>query len=193
MSEYYYLVSSLPLLDPEGYPSINVAEFLDSCNDFLLPRDMRILEALSLVPGSLDEVDSALPGWTVWESTLRNTILQKRKVVVSGTDKERYISEKGDFFAEIEDGVQEAFQKGTPLEREKHLDRMRWSRLEDMELGHDFDFQRLSVYKLKLLLCLKQSERDLDKGSENYDHVITAVYGTNNIDPPLLEEYKEQI
>jgi len=188
MAQFYYLISSLPMLTLNESPSIDSSQFLDSCLDFISPENFEILENLSIAPDDLS-VDSAIPEWSVWETLLRNRLVTQRGKTGSGYEK--YLHEERDSFSEIEKGVQEAYLKPDPLEREDYLDQMRWTKLEDLEVGHDFDFIKLCIYKMKLMLCEKRLGRNKEKGSQNYDDIVEAIYGVNPLDPPQIEEHRD--
>ena len=188
MAQFYYLISSLPMLTLDESPSIDLSGFMDSCVDSLSPDEFQSLEALSADPGDLSD-DCALPEWNIWETVLRNQLVHKR--IKPGNGGEKYLHEEYDTFAEIIKGVQEAYLKSDPLERENYLDQLRWSELENLEVGHEFDFRKLCIYKIKLMLCEKRKSRSREKGSENYDDIIETIYGINPLDPPQIEEHKE--
>jgi hypothetical protein len=154
-------------------------EFLDACADWLPDDAMeRIRELTLLPPEDIRKGDSAIDRWNVWETRLRNALAARRsRRDGGGGDRaaEKYLRENLDFFSEIEDGVQEAFSKSSPLEREDVLDKLRWRALEDIESGHDFDFDKLCVYKLKLLLLAKRASRNTAKGEENLEAALTTT------------------
>jgi hypothetical protein len=166
-------------------PSIDSSQFLDSCSDFISPEDFEILTNLSISP---NDISSPIPEWSIWETLLRNRLVHQRGSAGSGYEK--YLHEERDSFSEIEKGVQEAYLKSDPLEREDFLDQMRWTKLEDLEVGHDFDFIKLCIYKMKLMLCEKRLGRNKEKGSLNYDDIVETIYGVNPLDPPQIEEHK---
>jgi len=176
------------MLTLDESPLIDSLKFLDSCSDFISPEDFEILTNLSISPDDLT-TDSPIPEWSIWETLLRNRLVTKRGKSGSGADK--YLHEEMDSFSEIEKGVQEAYLKSDPLEREDYLDQMRWTKLEDLEVGHDFDFKKLCIYKMKLMLCEKRLGRNREKGSRNYDDIVETIYGVNPLDPPQIEEHKD--
>ena len=69
----------------------------------------------------------------------------------------------------------EAFAAENPLEREKLLDYGRWTKLEELELGHRFDFDVLCAYKLKLEILLKWKARSADQAAGNLDLAAAGV------------------
>ena len=184
MAQFYYLISSLPMLTLDEKPSIDSAKFLDSCNGFVLPEELETLSDLALHPSDSNSCN-VIEEWSNWETLLRNQLVLKR----AKQGSEKYLHEEHDTFSEIVKGVQEAYLKADPLEREDYLDQLRWTRLEDLEVGHEFDFRKLCIYKIKLMLCEKRINRSREKGSENYDDIINTIYGSNHLDPPQIEEH----
>lgn len=175
MSEYYYLVASLPMLTLEAVPEISSDEFLAAISEHLSSFELSALETLSLLPSIGESRIESVQAWNEWETSVRNTIVGLRaKGDVSKSDNFKR-SDCG-FFSEIDKGVVEAFAKSNPLEREKHLERIRWAFLDDLELGHDFDIVKLAAYRLKLMLCEKRSSVSVEKGAANYDAIIASVY-----------------
>ena len=184
MAQFYYLISSLPMLSLDETPSIDSAKFLDSCDGFVLPEELETLTELALHPSDPPS-DNILEEWSNWETLLRNQLVLKR----SKQGGEKYLHEENGTFSEILKGVQEAYLKADPLEREDYLDQLRWARLEDLEVGHEFDFRKLCIYKIKLMLCEKRMNRGKEKGSTNYDDIINTIYGVSQVDPLQIEEH----
>ena len=181
MAQFYYLISSLPMLELDEVPNVNSTGFLELCADFVSPVQSEILAGLSLVP---NKDDDSFPEWNRWETMLRNRLALHREAFVKGASN--FTREEKDYFAEVEKIVQDAYLKDNPLEREDFLDRMRWARLEDLEVGHEFDFMKLCTYRLKLLLCEKRRNRDKEHGSSNYDRIVSDIYG-DKAEPLELE------
>lgn len=181
MSKYYYLVSTLPMLRwftvnhhewNENIP-FSSDDFMARCSGWLSESEFRRLNKLSLIPS--EDISSpagySAEKWYVWETCLRNKIV-KFRVLSSEKDAEKNIRTESDCFSEIDRGVQEAFTASDPIKREKALDLLRWNMLEDIESGHHFDFDKLCVYKLKLMLREKWIGRDEKKGSENLEYIL---------------------
>ena len=154
---------------------ISLDKFNDWCIGQVSDKDMELLDRLSLVP----EADAVFPANTAaekfrqWETSLRNRIAIHR--APQGKDVHDYLHEEKGCFCEIDSGIQEAFALKNPLEREKYFDRMRWRALDDFESGHHFDFDKLCVYKLKLLLLEKWNERQVPQGEKNLDVMLEKI------------------
>jgi hypothetical protein len=182
MAGYYYLISSLPMLMFDGEAPMTVEEFVSNCHDHISKRDSELLEKLSLIP----EIDQTFPAgsaadrWKQWEICLRNRIAVHR--APQGKDVHGYLRDESGCFCEIDSGIQEAFAIKNPLDREKYFDRMRWRALDDFESGHHFDFDRLCVYKLKLMLLEKWSNRQVPEGVKNLESMLEKIDSDFNAD-----------
>ena len=175
MAGYYYLISSLPMLTFDEKALLSVEEFNEACMGKVAGNDLQVLGELSLIPeaGRVYPMGSAAERWRQWEICLRNRIAVHR--APQGKDVHDYLQEESGSFGEIETGIQEAFALKNPLEREKYLDRMRWRALEDFESGHHFDFDKLCIYKLKLMLLDKWNERQVEQGVKNLDVMLGEI------------------
>ena len=74
--------------------------------------------------------------------------------------------------------VKEALGAGTPLAVETALDRRRWSCLEELETGTQFDLGRLVVYRLKLLLLERKNRFRPEPGRESFTQGIRRYWTT---------------
>jgi len=165
MSEYYYLLSSLPTLREGEPPPFAAAEFLRRCADWLTPEAMAELVALELLPpvGALPSSCPTIAAWHDWETDLRNRLAQLRQPAAE-RDPALDLRPVGPCFPDNERALREALAAATPLERERQLDRLRWRRLDELEIGWSFGFDRLCVYKLKLLLAEGWQRRTAEAG-----------------------------
>jgi hypothetical protein len=154
---------------------LSIEEFNAACVDKISEKDLNTLNRLGPVPesGGLYPANSAAERWRQWEVCLRNRIAAHR--APQGKDVHSYLQEEKGCFGEIDTGVQEAFALKNPLERERYFDRMRWRALEDFESGHHFDFDKLCIYKLKLLLLEKWGERQKEQGEKNLDVMLEQI------------------
>ena len=187
MAAYYYLISSLPMLDLDSPVKLDSSAFIELCRDFLPENELEIISSLKIEPNETSTNISELEAWKNWETQLRNSLVKYRgkEANINVND---YLREERDYSSEIEKGVVDAYSKSNPLEREDHLDKVRWSKLEGMEVGHDFDFLKLCLYKLKLLICEKRNKYNLEKGSQDFDEVIAHIYEQDSMEPLQIED-----
>ena len=182
MADFYYLLSSLPMLRPNQGVPMSTAQFMATCETQLAPEEMLALAAVSSIPAEESDfkANSVPAKWNIFETCLRNRIIDTRSA--KNSDSAQYMREEKDYFSAIDRGVQEAFGRDNPLEREKRLDATRLEFLDDLDGAHYFDFGALCVYKLKLMLLEKQARWDHDHGIANFNAVITAASTINTDD-----------
>ncbi len=174
MADFYYLMSSLPMLRLGDSPQLNSAQLLEICADKLSSCELTTLKQLTLIPDDHNAIgNSAIKAWNDWETCLRNRLAIRRGTADNSADE--YLHHENDFFSEIDAGIQEAVALSNPLECERHLDALRWRRLNDIESGVAFSFSALTIYMVKLLLLEKWLPRDNEHGYENLDLAITGI------------------
>ncbi|NOY80869.1 MAG: DUF2764 family protein [Kiritimatiellaeota bacterium] len=172
-TSYYYLVSSLPLLRLEEPPPFPSSEFLDTCRGQLSATRFAKLAQVTLLPRARAccEVERQ---WNEWETGLRNCLVRHRAAAL-GLDPERLFRPTSEVWPQLDRQVDEAMNGRDPGQRELALDRLRWQHLTDLEPGHDFDFETLVIYRLKLLLVEKRSARTVERGERNMEALLGRV------------------
>jgi hypothetical protein len=166
VSRYYYTVASLPMLFYDGDLPMSRSAFLEICGMELTANNHRLLESVSI--DRLNRTQPAcdvLKAWHMWESGLRNELAGLR-AQTKGWDVEKYIREGAEAF-----GVTQIVREATgvsPLEGEDVLNRARWSFLDELEVGHHFDIEKLMVYFLKLQILERKASFDKEKGTEKF-------------------------
>jgi len=175
--EYYFLISSLPLLRLDELPPLSDMAFLELCQGQLSPTAVTALAHAALVP----QDTAATPierRWYEWETWLRNHLVRAR-ASRSGADADAYFRNEADVFPGAQRLVDEALAAKTPAVRERMLDDLRWQRLNDLSSGHIFDFAALVLYRLRLLLVEKQHAMQHDAALSVVDsaveHLLTAA------------------
>ena len=138
MREYYYIVSSLPMLEFGEKPTISYEDFLNSCRTQLSPCDMEIIE-------KADEWKE----WGRFSIALRNEIAVFRAAKKS-KDPAKYIHGDDNRDPLLIPSAHWAVNLDSPLEAERFLDQLRWEKLEELSKGHYFDIDFLVTYALKL-------------------------------------------
>jgi hypothetical protein len=176
MADYYYLVSSLPMLDQFGKPAITLDEFLDSCEQWLTKSDLKVVSELNIVPKAPGIFPSytAAANWNDWEIALRNRLARVRGGKINKEPGDELLFEVGGY-QEQEKAIME-LSSVNPAEAEKLLDELRWSALEHFEGAHQFDIDKLSTYKIKLMICEKWQPRTQEQGNENFEKIIAEIY-----------------
>lgn len=169
---FYYFISSLPYLRFPGAPPISRHEFLTQCEGHLPPDKFGALRGVSRVPRT-DACCEVEARWNAWETFLRNVFVRLRASRRSQNPDE-YVRPNNDAFADLEKQVIEAFDGTNPAEERQALDRLRWQKLNDLQVGHDFDFEYLVIYHLKLIILEKWADLSKDDGLAALDDVVEA-------------------
>lgn len=185
MDQFYYLVSSLPALSPESGQFPSSAGFLASCSDWMDENALALVVAARIAWDDDAPSHPVIDAWHAWDRGLRNALSMARaarKQADGSTWLRRDAAgDNGILQSPVQEIARAATAAATPLDAEGVLFKGRWSRLDEMELGHYFDLSRLMVYHLKLQLLEKWKGFDPEKGAEGYK----ARYETVNASFPL--------
>jgi hypothetical protein len=170
---YYYLMASLPMLSLEKELMTSSTQFLSLCRDTLSEEQYQQLEAVSLVPGvpSCCQVDAR---WQAYETVLRNCVAHQ-VAHKTKADPIPYLKDEEDAFMGLEKEVEDAFDGSNPMQTEKRLDSMRLNVLDDLATGHDFDFEALFIYRVKLLIVEKWNSLTKALGQEKVDKTVVQI------------------
>ncbi len=192
MTQYYYLVASLPMLLFDGPPPFSSPAWLESCREQVAMDDHALLSRISFDALRPQPGDPAVwQAYSSWETALRNELAAQRAQRL-GLDPVPFLR-PAPFYAGLPLVVKEALGAGTPMAVETALDRRRWSRLDELEAGTQFDLGRLVVYRLKLLLLERKDRFRPEPGREafmkEYARILdgTAAW-TSTATPPLDTE-----
>ncbi len=142
MSQYYFAVSTLPLLMFESEAGIKSVDFLKLCGEQLDKADLCLLEKTGLIPGLEKTGSGILDIWGRRETALRNESARQRAQKME-KDPEPYLR-GDDYFAALFETVRDAVNSESPLAGEEILDRDRWLFLDQLEVGHYFDIEKLN-------------------------------------------------
>jgi len=183
LSPYYYLVAGLPMLFyPTDRPQTR-EEFLELCRTQVGKTDFRILAAADLaVRGERPSGSRTLDRWRSWESSLRNELAKLRA-------RRKAVEPAGHLVeAEEQPGLPEiarqALSESSPLAAEDLLNRARWERLDQLEVGHYFDLDKLILYSLRLqLLERKRRLADRERGGINFQGQYESITHTIREEP----------
>lgn len=189
MSQYYFLVASLPLLTYENTDATEPSEFLEILVDHL-PHEELDLVASATIDAPLDVARTGrttVDRWQDFERGLRNALVALRapgKSVEASTylrlDEAGHDNAEP---AEIAEGSREAFAHESPLSGEDQLNRVRWNFLDDLEVGHYFDLDRIIIYYLRLQLLARRRLFTRSNGEERFARINETI---------MNEYYQEQ-
>ncbi len=185
MSEYYYLVSSLPVLLLEAEAPVTEEYFLDMCKSRLKLSDLDLLKEAVLLP-SADAYpkNETLENWVSWEHALRNELVRLRAAELSRDPHTCYRGDEDSIsdFTEIEGISRDALGQQNPLITEEALIKARWNYLDGLEIGHYFDIDRVIIYYLKLQLLSRKGLFTAEEGKEEFERIYSTI------SEPILEK-----
>lgn len=172
----YYLVSSLPSFNFGDKPFYSSEGFVRQCSDWINASELKELEEISLVPQEdFSDKSGFVKKWYGLICSL-TVVSVKTRASILGRDISSIVKEQKVIYSDIEKSVQEAFSAENPMEKEKKLDRIKWAFLDSLEIGHFFDFDKLCIYKLRILLCEKWLCRKEADGIRNLDNALSVLY-----------------
>ncbi|OPZ27110.1 MAG: hypothetical protein BWZ02_01767 [Lentisphaerae bacterium ADurb.BinA184] len=170
VDNHYFLVSSLPLVRLGSAPPFTPEAFDALCRPHLTSAQAAGLEAVSLLPNGRPCCD-ADRRWQAWETYLRN-LLARARAARAGEHPQEHLRHEDDVFPAVRRQVEDALTAANPAARERALDELRWRRLDDCGAPpHQFDFDALVVYRLRLLLAARWAAPRPADGRERLDRL----------------------
>lgn len=163
---YYYLISSLPMLEFGAKTPFSYHDFVSCCQEQLDGRDMEIIKRATILPcEDIEDSSPTLREWKRFDRTLRNEIARSR-ANKKGRDPSQYI--RGENYSDpfMAPLAQWAVSQDSPLEAELYLDRARWERIEQLKKGHYFDIDYLITYALQLQIMERWEKINSEGGME---------------------------
>jgi hypothetical protein len=192
VSQYYFLIASLPLLAYDNREAMEPEEFLAMLGDHMAENDLHIVAA-ARIDAPLDDRSSGgarvaehptVARWNTFERGLRNALV-KMRASKKGVEPSRYIrldeaGHDGTEPQEIAEASREAVTHDSPLSGEDMLNRARWAFLEELQVGHFFDIDVVIVYYLKLQILARRRLFVRKEGEERFvqitDHIMNDYY-----------------
>ncbi len=173
---YYFLVSSLPLLQLGIPPPITPKTFLIACETNLPPEDLETMRDLLVSDGAHSNHPFACE-WRDRETELRNESAHIRARNRS-LGPEAWIHPQQGARVYIQSAVAGAFQSTNPLDRERALDRLRWTILDDLTGLNPFGIESVFSYGLRLRLATRWARFDPEAGSVLLEEAVTLAAKT---------------
>lgn len=169
MAQYYYTIASLPMLKLGEKPPYNRMDFLAFCREQLSPDDYLVLEQSAKESLKEKSNNSLLRNYKNWEINLRNELAKLRSLKTK-IEAEAYLVQCEEIL-NLKNSAREAVNQINPLEAENFLAKLRWNFLEESEIGHFFDLEKILVYFLKLQLLEEVWSLNKIKGEENFTQI----------------------
>jgi len=173
LDQYYSPISALPYLTYEGETAPEIDEFLDACRTTLSPDDWDLVSSVQLRSDEDDSDNPTYSAWLKWERSLRSELArlraQKRSVDSAPFVKEPAHSQV------VLDTARSAAAETAPEQAEEILLRAMWRYLEDLEVGHHYDVDKLVVYFLKLRILDLKRKRNKEDGLRMFSAQYEAI------------------
>jgi len=117
--------------------------------------------------------------FNAFETCLRNTLARIRGKRLK-VESQLYMRSESEAHDYLESQVQEILGRD-PLQVEQQLDNLRWRYLDDLTLGHQFDFSALLIYRIKLLLLEKRARISAEEGQAKLDLSLDEKLKSNQL------------
>ncbi len=140
-------------------PPFSLEIFFNKCKKLIPDKELEILRSTCGQNSySLDiQGMESLKQWVNFEIALKNELVHAR-AARKKIDPLKFLHFPESPQAQISHLAMTAYRSTSILEAEKILDQARWNFLEDLNLGHYFDFDYLLVYGLKLKILERWDE-----------------------------------
>ncbi len=169
MASYYYLLSSLPMLRPQGEPPMDYTAFLAMCRTAVGSGVYQTLETLETLTVDADK-GPLLSEWGCFYRMLSEELTYQRNVKLGRPCAAPYQRDAG-----IVRTVTEAVNAENPLVGERLLLDLEFRRLDDMIGLHNFDEHALYGYAMKLRLLERQRRFRHDAGRRAFDGLMDNI------------------
>ncbi|MDI6774094.1 MAG: DUF2764 family protein [Verrucomicrobiota bacterium] len=182
---YYFFAASLPALSLDAPPPLSFDRFLSLCREHLRAADLRALEEL-LRRARPESRSAFVRTWCNKDTQVRNAVVRLRAGRLR-QDSEADVRPQNGVDLLIEKRVAEAFSRPTPAERERALDRLRWTILDELAGFDPFTGAALLAYALKLKLVERWAAMNPEAGRERVDKLVNRD-SENNTRPATGRE-----
>jgi len=174
---YYFLAASLPSLSLEEEPPLSIEAFRITCGQHLSGRDNAVLNALLADKRQKSEPALACE-WHNRETRIRNAVVAARAARLKA-EAGPHLRPQAGISLFVENAVQDALSRPTPLTRDMALDHLRWREADEFA-GHDpFALRAILSYAVKLRLAWRWAAMDKDAGIVKLNELINQPPGTD--------------
>jgi hypothetical protein len=156
------------MLSFDAPPTLSGDSFLAACREQLGETDASVVEAL--LTGTPSE-HLFVAAWRDKDTILRNAVARQRARHAHGADASRWLRPTVGCDTQIESLVEDAFQEGNPLAKEKALDRVRWQVADDLQGPDPLTVRVIFSYAIKLSLLSRWQTLGLEQGRVAFDQL----------------------
>ena len=176
MAQYYFTVASLPQLFYDSDSFLTIEAFLAICDEQVNRRELAIINSAFQAEKSGDLSTSlrnkVIGRWIRWNAGLRADLAEMRAQSL-GRD---FIRDRAvEYITGTEPVAREAFNQESPLEAEEVIERARWGFLDDLEVGHHFDVEKLLVYLYRLIVLTRRADFAVERGTERFRFAYNEI------------------
>ena len=180
-SAYYYFIASLPLVSFDGKMPMTVEAFQEDCRRLLSEKDYALMEQLGApdeplpapvpvpVPGTGNRV---LDAWLHFDRGFRNELAWHRADHLN-KDPLTYLRGARTLMPSCAEDIQRALKMDDLQEAEKILSKARWQFLDELGMGHSYDFASVLIYYLKLEIMKWHREYGSPEGRNRLREIKT--------------------
>lgn len=155
-----YLLASLPYLTLDTPPTISPAAFLSVCREQL---DVPVVAAITALLDNRPDDHPFVRTWHDKETLLRNAVVRQRAIRLN-VEPTLWLRPSTDCNLYIEHAVEAAFQLTDPLIRERALDRLRWSMVDELQGFDTLSTSTILAYAIRLRLSTRWSQMQTETG-----------------------------
>ncbi|HNV23652.1 MAG TPA: DUF2764 family protein [Candidatus Omnitrophota bacterium] len=171
--EYYYFAASLPLLEFDSKPFMNLETFLSECERLLDRQDFLLIKNVLREASLEDSKNTFVNAWHLFEKRFTNEMVYFRAARWHQDPNEHMKGERA-FDPHLAEIIQQAIKNTDLLAAEKMIDKVRWSFLDELLAGHYFDIEMIIGYALKLKILERYQLFSSDIGLQRfqqYQHI----------------------
>lgn len=163
---YYYLLSSLPMLKPDGDLPFTYNEFLKMCRTSLSNSKYEALRDLSLS----SRKGPLVSDWAEFYGAFTDELTEQRKKRLSSEGQPS--RPKDDAVSKI---ISQAMNLKNPLAAEEMLLKLQFEKLDELTGTHCFDDYALMGYALKLKLLERKNSFRKESGKAEFNRIVNEL------------------
>lgn len=179
MAEHYFTLASLQYLTLDTHPTLSNTDFLEYTKEKLDTKAFQMVKNCTLpISEDIETPGAVLGKWIAFEQDLREYLARARSrktglPYANGAEPQNIT---------LEEKVREVIGLSNPLDAEDFLDDLFWKFLDELELGHYFDTEKLQIYYFKLQILNRRAQFVAEKGRENFNATYDKIRDHLNIE-----------
>ncbi len=182
---HYYFAASLPMINFDSALPMGVDDFIEDCYRLLPHEDAEFIQRLlarkimdyaflrQLVTESKGQIgyrNKAFQKGVAFNRAFRNELAWFR-AERAGKDPNDFIRGERNPDPRIQEVIRTADKEENLLEAEMMLDRFRWAFLDELEQGHYYDIEFITIYGIKLMILERYHTLDSPRGEEIFKEI----------------------